>query len=577
MRYSPDIKNQVRRAYLLKSPCQPHSHKFLQRIDKNRNRRFIFDEFGSLLEYSIAKDAAYCLYCYLFYLGVSKIEYRYILNASIVCLCYLLMQGLAFRGNDESEESLNQGNFIQLLKVLASCNEEINNVVLKNALENLKLIAPSIQKDIINACAVEITNAIIRDLGDDLFSILVDECQDISVKAQMGVVIRYINKFGCVVKRFLGIVHVNDTSASSLKKAIESLFSTHGLSVSSLRGQGYDGASDMKGNLIGLKSLILRENSSAYYVHCFAHQLQLTLVAIAKKHSSISIFLKTVAHLCNIVGGSCKRRDMLREKQREKVVEGIRIGEIAIRQGLNQEMTIKRPGDTCWSSHYSTLINLIYLFSSLIDVLEYIGENGNDDLERGEAIELLDIMSRFEFIFVLFLMRKFLEITHDLSQALQSKDQNIVNAMQLVKVSKYHLQVVRDDGWKSLLLEVVQFCGKHDIVVLEMDDLYTMRGRSRRRTEKMTNLHFYPIRKHIVFPLVYTLIKLSLLLPVAITTVEMTFSAMHIIKDRLRNKMRDDLLNDCLVTYIERDVFVNIDNDDIMNRFQVMKNRRVIL
>ncbi|KAG8655728.1 hypothetical protein MANES_04G063964v8 [Manihot esculenta] len=376
------------------------------------------------------------------------------------------MQGLAFRGNDESEESLNQGNFIQLLKVLASCNEEINNVVLKNALENLKLIAPSIQKDIINACAVEITNAIIRDLGDDLFSILVDECQDISVKAQMGVVIRYINKFG------------------------------HGLSVSSLRGQGYDGASDMKGNLIGLKSLILRENSSAYYVHCFAHQLQLTLVAIAKKHSSISIFLKTVAHLCNIVGGSCKRRDMLREKQREKVVEGIRIGEIAIRQGLNQEMTIKRPGDTCWSSHYSTLINLIYLFSSLIDVLEYIGENGNDDLERGEAIELLDIMSRFEFIFVLFLMRKFLEITHDLSQALQSKDQNIVNAMQLVKVSKYHLQVVRDDGWKSLLLEVVQFCGKHDIVVLEMDDLYTMRtmrGRSRRRTEKMTNLHFYRI------------------------------------------------------------------------------------
>ncbi|KAG8655727.1 hypothetical protein MANES_04G063963v8 [Manihot esculenta] len=76
MRYSPDIKNQVRRAYLLKSPCQPHSHKFLQRIDKNRNRRFIFDEFGSLLEYSIAKDAAYCLYCYLFYLGRKKERLR---------------------------------------------------------------------------------------------------------------------------------------------------------------------------------------------------------------------------------------------------------------------------------------------------------------------------------------------------------------------------------------------------------------------------------------------------------------------------------------------------------------------
>ncbi|KAG8655732.1 hypothetical protein MANES_04G063968v8 [Manihot esculenta] len=168
-------------------------------------------------------------------------------------------------------------NFIELLKVLASCNEEINNVVLKNALENLKLIAPFIQKDIINACAVETPNAIIRDLGDDLFFILVDECQDVSVKEQMGVAIRYVNKFG-------------DTSASSLKKAIESLFSTHGLSASSLRGQRYNGASNMRGEFNGFKSLILRKNSSVYYIHCFAHQLQLTLVAIAKKHSSISFF-----------------------------------------------------------------------------------------------------------------------------------------------------------------------------------------------------------------------------------------------------------------------------------------------
>ncbi|XP_043809053.1 uncharacterized protein LOC122722419 [Manihot esculenta] len=127
---------------------------------------------------------------------------------------------------------------------------------------------------------------------------------------------------------------------------------------------------------------------------------------------------------------------MFREKQREKVVEGIGIGEIPIGQGLNQEIIIKRLGDTHWSSHTSTLINLIHLFSFVIDVLEYIGENGNDDPQRDEAIELLDVMSRFEFVFVLLLMRKILEITHDLSQVLQRRDQNIVNAMQLVKVSK---------------------------------------------------------------------------------------------------------------------------------------------
>ncbi|KAG8651167.1 hypothetical protein MANES_07G097206v8 [Manihot esculenta] len=104
---------------------------------------------------------------------------------------------------------------------------------------------------------------------------------------------------------------------------------------------------------------------------------------------------------------------MLQEKQREKVVKVIEIGEIAIGQYLNQKMTIKRPGDTRWSSHYSTLINL---FSFVIDVFEC--ENGNDDPQRGEAIELLDVMSHFEFILALFLMRKILEITHNLSQVL---------------------------------------------------------------------------------------------------------------------------------------------------------------
>ncbi|OAY58861.1 hypothetical protein MANES_02G212660v8 [Manihot esculenta] len=135
----------------------------------------------------------------------------------------------------------------------------------------------------------------------------------------------------------------------------------------------------------------------------------------------------------------------------------------------------------------------MHLFSFVIDVLEYIGENGNDNLHRAAAIDLLDIMSCFEFVFVLLLMRKNLRITHNLLQVLKRRDQDIINTMHLVKVFKYHLQIVRDDGWESLLLEIVQFCGKHDVVILEMDDLYTIRGRSRRRTEKIINLHFYHV------------------------------------------------------------------------------------
>jgi hypothetical protein len=42
------------------------------------------------------------------------------------------------------------------------------------------------------------------------------------------------------------------------------------------------------------------------------------------------------------------------------------------------------------------------------------------------------------------------------------------------------------------------------------------------------------LERHIVFPLVFRLIELALLLPVATTTVERAFSAMKVIKTELR-------------------------------------------
>ena len=83
------------------------------------------------------------------------------------------------------------------------------------------------------------------------------------------------------------------------------------MSLSKLRGQGYDGASNMWGDINDLKTLILKENKLAFYVHCFAHQLQLTLVAVAKNHINITEFFYVVSNLVTVVGGFCKRQDAL--------------------------------------------------------------------------------------------------------------------------------------------------------------------------------------------------------------------------------------------------------------------------
>ena len=89
----------------------------------------------------------------------------------------------------------------------------------------------------------------------------------------MALVLRFPSTEGFIQERFLDVIHVTDTTALTLKKAICKVLSDNNLNVQDIRGQGYDGASNMRGEWNGLKALILNDCPYAYYVHCMAHQL----------------------------------------------------------------------------------------------------------------------------------------------------------------------------------------------------------------------------------------------------------------------------------------------------------------
>ncbi|CAN6561403.1 unnamed protein product [Malus baccata var. baccata] len=363
---------------------------------------------------------------------------------------------------------------------------------MENAPGNLKSLAPSIQKEIVNSCALETLDAIMDGLKDRFFSILVDEARDVSVKEQMAMVLRYVDDNGHVIERFVGIQHVTDTTSSSLKDVIDTLFSRNGLSISKLRGQGYDGASNMRGELNDLKTKILREQPCAYYVHCFAHQLQLALVAVAKNNIDIASFFATANSVVNHVGASCKRRDSLKGQLQEELVIAFENDCLITGRGLNQETSLKRAGDTRWNSHYGTLISIISMFSSVVHVLQMvIDDNPNDS--AAEANKLMRVILTFEFVFHLFLMKVILGLTNDLSQALQRKDQEIVNAMALVKSCKEKLYWMRNNGFDALVDELSSFCEKHHIDVPNMEEAFILPGRSSRYAPIKTNRHHYRV------------------------------------------------------------------------------------
>ncbi|CAI0445048.1 unnamed protein product [Linum tenue] len=254
--FHPNVRDQVRRFFLQKGPIQPKSHAFPARNFSGRQRKFQASWFKKYnwLDYSVSKDAAYCLYCYVFskrggsndgFIGEgfriwnklkafddhvgehnsyhnraknssdlllkqargieaalfrqsdqAKRDYRIRLVASLDCIRWLVVNGLSFRGHDESATSSNRGNFLQLLDFHALGREDVQRVVGRNAPKNLQLTSPKIQRDLIHAMACETTKKIIAEIGYNFFCILVDETRDISMKEQMAIVLRYVNSDG---------------------------------------------------------------------------------------------------------------------------------------------------------------------------------------------------------------------------------------------------------------------------------------------------------------------------------------------------------------------------------------------
>ncbi|XP_076942931.1 uncharacterized protein LOC143612973 [Bidens hawaiensis] len=284
--YHPNQRDDIRRHYLVKKAFQPRNHNFpfksYNETVGNQGGRDTFSSEGfcnwskpGALKEHVGKVDSYhnkamqksdnllnqTQFIHEKFNKQSKEERignRFRLMGSVRSTRFLLENSLSFCGHDESEDSFSKGLFLAVLKLISENSPDI-------------------------------------EIKDDVFGLLVDESSDVSLKEQMAVVVRYVDKLGVVKEIFIGIAHVKDTCSSTLKQAIVSLLASNQLSLDQVRGQGYDGASNMRGEFNGLKALILKDNPSAHYIHCFAHQLQLVIVAVAKKHTGVKTFYEYLA------------------------------------------------------------------------------------------------------------------------------------------------------------------------------------------------------------------------------------------------------------------------------------------
>jgi hypothetical protein len=96
-----------------------------------------------------------------------------------------------FCSHDESSTSSNKGNFLEFVDWFRKRTKVVQNL-LGDSPANHSLTSPKLQKQLCEACAKETSKAILYDLGNKNFSILIDESQDASIKDHMAIIVRLV-------------------------------------------------------------------------------------------------------------------------------------------------------------------------------------------------------------------------------------------------------------------------------------------------------------------------------------------------------------------------------------------------
>ncbi|XP_050278525.1 uncharacterized protein LOC126720252 [Quercus robur] len=208
----------------------------------------------------------------------------------------------------------------------------------------------------------------------------------------------------------------------------------------------------MRGMWNGLQALILNDCPYAYYIHCFAHRLQLALVKASKQVNAISHFFLALLFLIKTVNASCKRNNQLKVVNANEITRLIDLEELETGSGLNQIGTLQRPVETCWSSYFRSVSSLLRMFTSTVEVLQNIIDDVVDGEHRVEAESAYEGLTSFEFVFILHLEKETMEITDKLCQALQSQSQDILNTMHLISSIKELNYRFNEDAMELLRL-----------------------------------------------------------------------------------------------------------------------------
>ena len=349
------------------------------------------------------------------------------------------------RGHDESNKSLNKGNFKEFLSV-------------QQGPRNAVYTSPKIQNEILNIMANMVRQQICTSIQQTgYYSILADETKDMSKNEQLSIVVRYVEHDGnnpIVVEQFLTFVVASNLTAEYLTLYILDTLSLFSLDV------------NMIVSCSGVQQRIRELVPHAIHIHCHADCLNLVLVDCVKSNSAASEFFTVVQSLYTFMSTS-KAHVVYLEIQNQLHPD-------------QQNRQLQRLSDTRWACRYLSLDVICSTFDSVLATLESIA-NGDDKAKAIEAVGLLHQVNSFKFLSCLVIFHRLLGLTKSLSDQLQSRDIDLCSASELIESTIGTLKSFRnEDTWKNTFEYIKTVADLHHIDMEEVRQI-----RQRRRPQRM--------------------------------------------------------------------------------------------
>lgn len=378
----------------------------------------------------------------------------------IIEVCKVIgKRGLSVRGKRNEaaynlkDPTLDHGTFLEMIILLskydAVLNEHLSSVINKSEKMHLKgskgrgdfitLLSHYSISNVISTISLLIKKTISNQINKvQMFSVLIDTTQDITVMDQCSIVLRYVIN-GTINEKLIAVKCCSDSTGKGMMELLQCTLKEINVDPAKCIGNATDGAANMQGIYNGFTAWLSKVAPEQIHIWCFSHILNLVISDATKNPVCVANFFSLINACAVFFKESYQRMNIWRDIS-ENEHENIR------------HKRLQSISDTRWTAK-QTAVNRIFgsygifndvMYPDLIIALTKISKNEalKPDI-RSKANNLLTSLLKYETILIAHLYMNIFSITGPLSRYLQTSGLDLHKCVQMVKASLNELKKIQ--------------------------------------------------------------------------------------------------------------------------------------